>query len=129
VVALIGAGALVQWLARCRHPNPHYLRPIVQYGRGGAVVVQPASYICYECGKTWPAVSRDPAWSATPVVQKFVGYDEAKVVRAATRASIEEEQRRLLAVNRAAAPSMPKVKGPRRKRSSNVVDLHSRRPA
>ncbi|HUL74129.1 MAG TPA: hypothetical protein VLT86_13565 [Vicinamibacterales bacterium] len=137
--ALVGLGAfmLIWKQGGCRHPNPHYIRQGTQLNDvTGEVVVRPAQYCCYECGKTWPAEQRDPAWSATGLVQKFEGYDEKKARRGAKRMASEERQRRALAARRVqpvepaptpiqfAAPSAP-----RRPQPTEVVSLRSRKPA
>jgi hypothetical protein len=103
-----GSAAVAVWaaavlLTRCRHPHPHYERAVtrVEPQSGEDVVVQPARYECFECGKRWTAVPRDPAWAPSPVVQRFTGYDETQAKRAAMRAAIEEQQRRVLAAHRA----------------------------
>jgi hypothetical protein len=124
-IAAAATGVLVAvWRkARCHHPHPHYVR-------GGE---QAAQYVCYECGKRWPAAVRDPAWAPTGVVRKFTGYDEALATRAAQRAAIEDEQRRFLAAHRVhAAGAHGQTAAPRRgkhRRPSNVVPLNSRKPA
>ena len=132
---LLGVALAVSRLVRCHHPNPHYIRPVVREdATGNEAEVQPARYICYECGRTWIAVQRDAAWHPTHLRRMFSGFDEDKAVRAATRASIEEEQRRFLAVHRAfdehaSASAHPKRSHARRRQHANVVDLNSRRPA
>jgi hypothetical protein len=134
VGVLAGASAVIGWLTRCQHPNPHYLRPIVQPDDATRhlTILQPARYHCYECGKTWAAVSHDPAWTPTPLVQKFSGLDEGKALRAATRAAIGHEHPRLLAANRAGvtvAQELAVSRPRRRRRPLNLVDLNSRRRA
>ena len=135
---LVGVSVLVRWLTRCRHPNPHYVRPVMQRDEvnGQTVLIEPARYVCYECAKTWLARQRDPAWTPSHVVTKFSGHDLSKAVRAATRAEIEEEQRRFLAVKRivpdqgTATPTMFKrARRRNRLRAANVIDLNSRKPA
>jgi hypothetical protein len=136
--ALAIASAVVWRLTRCRHPNPHYVRPVSQLNEltGQSVVIEPARYVCYECGRSWPARQRDPAWTSSHLVRTFSGYDPNKAIAAATRAAIEEEQRRFLAVNRGVprqrdAANTPFRPATRRKRLSTtkVVDLKSRKPA
>ena len=83
--------SLIAWARRCRHPNPHYVR----------AAAEPAHYVCYECGRHWPAEQRDPAWKPTHLLQKFRGYDEIQAVRAAKYAALSEEHRRHLAAHRA----------------------------
>lgn len=134
--ALGGFSALI-WLFRgCRHPNPHFVKQETRRDEttGEEVVVHPAHYCCYECGKTWLAKQRDPAWAASAIVQKYHGYDERKAVRAAKRSALEERQRRFLAVRRIRIPAPPKPliqfdpAAPRR-RPTEVVDLSTRKPA
>jgi hypothetical protein len=138
IASTLAIASVVVWrLTRCRHPNPHYVRPVSQQNdlTGQPVVTEPARYVCYECGKSWPARQRDPAWTPSHLVRKFNGYDPNKAVAAATRAAIEEEQRRFLAVNRVVLRLRNTANIPftpaRRKRLSttNVVDLKSRKPA
>lgn len=136
VGALAILSVLVRWFTRCRHPNPHYVRAVTEqnHATGELTIVHPPQYHCYECGRTWAAAPHDPAWTASPVVQKFVGYDETKAVNAATRAAIEEEQRRSLAASRGTVHARPAgvTSGSARrsrKHPTNVVDLKSRRPA
>ena len=94
---LLGASYAVWRLTCCRHPNPHYVRPVVrQDANGHRIEMEPARYICYECGRSWVARQRDAAWHPTSLRHAFSGYDESKAARAATRAGIEEEQRRFL---------------------------------
>ena len=59
-IALCGVCA---WLSRCSHPNPHYRRQVLYRDpmTESDEVIEPASYVCYECGKTWSATVRDPA--------------------------------------------------------------------
>jgi hypothetical protein len=104
----VGSVAVAVWaaallLTRCRHPHPHYERAVQRRDpqTGESVVVRPARYECFECGRHWTAVQRDPAWAPSPVVQRFTGYDETQAKRAAMRAAIEEHQRRVLAAHRA----------------------------
>ncbi len=133
--ALAAAVALTSWLTRCRHPNPHYVRAVTRpdAATGREVVIQPARYECYECGRSWNATQRDPAWMPTRLTQKFSGYDQSKAVRAATRAAIEQEQRRFLAAHRielpAAAAPEPATPHSRPRRPGHVVDINSRKPA
>lgn len=136
--ALAAFGALIWLFGGCRHPNPHYIRPEVRRDdvTGEEVVVQPAQYCCYECGKTWLATQRDPAWTATATVQKFSGYDEKKAVRGVARMAREERQRRFLASRR--TPVSEPVRSPiafkpeaqqKRQRPTEVVNLSTRKPA
>jgi len=138
-VAGVVAGVSV-WIWRrggCRHPNPHYIRQETRRNEQGEdIVVQPAQYCCYECGKTWPATQRDPAWSPTAIVQKFRGYDERKALKGAKRMVVEERRRRVLAARRVqpaepiAAPIQFKTgQTLRRAQPSEVVSLSSRKPA
>ena len=143
-VIAIGAGVIavclvIVWLARCRHPNPHFQRPVLLRDpvTGSDEVVEPASYTCYECGKSWPAVMRDAAWAPTGIRQSYRGYDAALAERASTRAAIVSEQRQLLAANRTgptrapAAVAAPKRRGRRKAwaAAANVTDINTRRPA
>ena len=75
-IALIG---MLAWLCRCGHPNPHYRREVLCRDpmTGSDEVVEPAVYMCYDCGKTWRATVRDPAWAPTGIKQRFSGYDPA----------------------------------------------------
>ena len=82
-IAVVAAGVVVVnglawWLGRCRHPNPHYVQAVSARDplTGMQVTRQPARYTCYECGRSWVATQRDPAWTPTHVIQKFSGYDE-----------------------------------------------------
>jgi hypothetical protein len=129
---LIVAASMIRWLTRCKHPNPHYIRPATTPPSGAPTVVGAGRYECYECGRTWTAKT-DPAWAPTRLMQKFVGYDEQKIHQAATRAAIEAEQRRILAAHRVARSTPPATAKPasprRRNRPSNIIDLNSRRPA
>ncbi len=135
--ALAGVGILMWLTSGCRHSNPHYVRPETRRDETGKeVVVHPAQYCCYECGKTWIAEQRDPAWSASAVSQRFEGYDERKAVRAAKRIAVEERQRRMLADRRvrsaeAAASPIQFRSGmtARRRRPTEVVEITSRKPA
>ncbi len=135
--ALVGTGALIWLFSGCKHPNPHYVRQETAQddATGDEIVVHPAHYCCYECGKTWLAEQRDPAWTASAVVQKFDGYDERKAVRAAKRIAVEERQRRVLADRRVrpievAAPIQFKTGATsRRRRATDVVAIGSRKPA
>jgi hypothetical protein len=128
-IGLAGMTALIWWRTRCRHPNPHYIRAgTCQDDARAEPGGQPAMYECYDCGKRWVVRQRDPAWRPTRLVQKFQGYDESKAKRAATRAAIEQEQRRFLAANRVGPSSAPAVIAPQRRRK-NVVDIDSRKPA
>ncbi len=128
---LAGAVAAAWWVGRCHHPNPHYVRADATSG----TVAEPAHYLCYECGRSWPVVQRDPGWTPTGIVQKFSGHDPLKASQALMRATIEAEQRRFLAVNRARVSTTAPVASPRpavtrrRRVPSNVVDINSRRPA
>ena len=105
-----------------QHPNPHFQRPVLLRDpvTGSDEVVEPASYTCYECGKSWPAVMRDAAWAPTGIRQSYRGYDAALAERASTRAAIVSEQRQLLAANRTgptrapAAVAAPKRRGRRK---------------
>ena len=131
---LLASGVLAWRFSRCKHPSPHYVHAVTRYDEAtGADVLQPATYLCYECGKSWPATQRDPAWAPTSTIQKFSGYDEKKAARAFTRAAVEDEQRRFLAAHRGAGdpPALSAVPAPRRRRvhGSNVVDMNSRKPA
>ena len=129
---LAAAAALALWLARCRHPNPHYLRAVTQpdAATGRKIVIQPARYICYECGRSWEARQRDPAWAPTHLVHKFSGYDEDRARRAVTRAAIEQEQRRFLAANRIERPeAASKAARSHGQRNRPVIDINSRKPA
>ena len=121
LLVLIGAGTLSAafwWWTRCRHPNPHYVR----------ADREPAHYVCYECGRSWVARQRDPAWRPSRVAQKFIGHDERKAAQAARRAAMEEARRRQLAVSRGGAAAAPA--GRRRTGGQvDVVDITSRRPA
>lgn len=135
-IVLFGASVAAWRLTRCRHPNPHYVRRVVcEDATGHTVEAEPARYICYECGQTWLMRQRDAAWHPTSLRHTFTGYDEGKAVRAATRARIEEEQRRFLAVHRAldehaTAETHPQQTRPASPRShAKVIDLNSRRPA
>jgi len=137
LAGLIGFGVAVWRLRRCRHPNPHYVKPILRDDpvAGSVDVVQPASYICYECGRTWIAAQRDPAWRPTALLRKFTGYDANKAGRAATRASIEAEQRRFLADRRATSASTTVTSGnpaptrpAKRRRAAKIVELGSHKP-
>jgi len=133
IACVIAAASLIRWLTRCKHPNPHYIRPATAVPSSGAIKVPWASrYECYECGRTWTAKS-DPAWAPTPLVQKFVGFDEQKIHQAVIRAAVEEEQRRLRAVRRVVGPTQPATAKPashrRQNQPSNIIDLYSRRPA
>ena len=131
--ACIVAAGLFRRAIRCRHENPHYVRPVYQHDRmtGSDVLIEPARYTCYDCGRTWPATIRDPAWAPVHVRQRFSGHDEQAAARAATRTAIVDEQRKMLAANRSiptrglGAPPRPR----RGRRASNVTDIHSRRPA
>ena len=135
VVAFLVVASLLRWWTRCRHPSPHYERAVRQRDpvTGVEVEVHPARYTCYDCGKSWRAVLRDPAWAPSGVKQAFRGHDETIASRAAMRAAIVDEQRRFLAANRttpartaAAAPRQARVKV---RRPSNITDINSRRPA
>lgn len=133
VAAFIVVTELFQWALRCRHQNPHYLRPVYQHdpATGNDVLVEPARYTCYDCGRTWRADLRDPAWAPVHVRQVFSGHDEQAAVRAATRTAIVDEQRKILAATRSiptrrlSAPYRPR----RSRRAANVTDINSRRPA
>jgi hypothetical protein len=125
---------LIAWLRRCRHPNPHYIRPSLAEdpATGHQTVVEPARYECYECGKTWRATVRDAAWAPTRLVQKFSGFDQSRMTRAATRAAIEQEQRTFLAAKRA-EPLKAETPAPATRRNApratSVVRFNTRRPA
>jgi hypothetical protein len=129
---LLGASYAIWRLTRCRHPNPHYVRAVVrQNANGQTIEMEPARYICYECGRTWLMRQRDAAWHATSLRHAFSGYDESKAARAATRARIEEEQRRFLAAHRAldertAVKTHPPRARTMRRPHANVIDLNSR---
>jgi hypothetical protein len=132
--ALAGVSALIWLFKGCRHPNPHFVKQETRRDEAtGEEVVHPAHYCCYECGKTWLARQRDPAWTASPLVQKYHGYDERKAVRAAKRSVLEERQRRFLAVRRIGGPApKPPIQfdpTPARRRPTEVVDLSTRKPA
>jgi transposase-like protein len=134
IVVFVVAYRVSQWITRCRHTNPHYVRPIHRRDPSGMLVeIEPARYTCFDCGKTWRAELRDPAWAATGVKQIFEGHDEGAAARAATRAVIVEAQRTFLAANRAAPTRSTAAPGrharARRRRPANVTDIHSRRPA
>lgn len=136
VVAVIAVLGALFGLGRCRHPQPHLKRAVTHRDplTGSDEIVEPASYICYECGKTWLAETRDPAWAPSGVRQSFRGYDPALAQRAATRAAIVNEQRKLLAANRARPTRTAPVAAKRRSRgkawpAANVTDINSKRPA
>lgn len=130
---IVGTELFLRWALRCRHQNPHYLRPVYQHDptTGHDVLVEPARYTCYDCGRTWRIAQRDPAWAPVHVRQVFSGHDERAAARAATRTAIVDEQRKILAANRSiptrglGAPYRPR----RRRHASNVTDINSRRPA
>jgi len=137
VVAMIAVFGTLSWLCRCRHPHPHYKRASTLRDSltGSDEIVEPASYICYECGKTWLAEVRDPAWAPSGVRQSFHGYDASLAERATTRAAIVSEQRKLLAANRTGptrtTPAAAARRRARRKAwpAASVTDINSRRPA
>jgi hypothetical protein len=123
VVILSGAAAvaLVWWLGRCRHPNPHYVRP----QRSD----EPGRYCCYECGRSWQVETRDPAWHPTRLVQKFSGFDQTKAAAARSRAAAEASRHQRIALQRG-DPARPASQLRRRpSRHAEVVDLNSRKPA
>jgi len=134
---LAAFGALIWLYSGCRHPSPHYVRAETRKDNvtGQDVIVRPAQYVCYECGKTWLAQQRDPAWTPTVTVRKFSGYDERKAVRGAKRMAQEERQRRSLAVRRVrpveptAAPIQFKPDVAPVRRPTEVVNLSTRKPA
>jgi hypothetical protein len=137
--AFLGVGALrLIWKqGGCHHPNPHYIRQETRRDEAtGEVVVRPAQYCCYECGRTWAAEQRDPAWNPSGLVQKFRGYDERKARRGAKRMAAEERQRRVLAAKRRqpAEPTPAPIQfgSPtvaRRPQPTEVVNLRARKPA
>lgn len=135
VGALLLLVGLLRWWTRCRHSSPHYERPVRQRDSvtGCDVEVQPARYTCYDCGRSWRATLRDPAWAPTGVRQAFSGHDETLAWRSAMRAAIVDEQRRFLAANRT-TPARSSAPSPRQvrvkvRRTPNVTDINSRRPA
>ena len=106
---LLGASYALWRLTRCRHPNPHYVRPVVrQNANGHTIEVEAARYICYECGRSWVARQRDAAWHPTSLRHTFSGYDESKAARAAVEIH------------------PPRTGTTRRRRHANVIDLNSR---
>ena len=127
ITGAIGLFGIYFWLSRCRHPNPHFHRAVTPDG--------PATYTCYECGKTWRATQRDAAWAPTGIRQRFTGSDPALAERASTRAAIVSQQQRLLAATRTGpsrtAPVAISKKRARRKAwlAPNVTDINTRRPA
>jgi hypothetical protein len=137
VLAFLVVAGLLRWWTRCRHPSPHYERPLRQRDPVTGVdgEIRPARYTCFDCGKSWRAEQRDPAWAPSRVKQAFRGHDETLASRAAMRAAIVDEQRRFLAANRTAPPARAADgASPRRgrvkpRRPSNVTDINSRRPA
>jgi hypothetical protein len=119
-------------LSRCEHPSPHFVRAgnRIDAATGANEPASSAHYICYECGRSWPAETHDPAWHPSGVIQKFSGYDQRMAARAATRAAIEADQRRALAGKRSDRLDLPGPKVRRaRRRVSNVVNIGSRKPA
>jgi hypothetical protein len=134
---LAAFGALIWLYSGCRHPSPHYVRAETRKddATGDEMIVRPAQYVCYECGKTWLAQQRDPAWTPSVTVRKFSGYDERKAVRGAKRMAQEERQRRSLAGRRirpvvpAAAPIQFKPEATPARRPTEVVNLSTRKPA
>ena len=68
-IALCG---VVAWLSRCGHPNPHYRREVVYRDpmTESDEVIEPASYICYECGRTWRATVGAPPPARLPSVRE-----------------------------------------------------------
>ena len=133
VAAFIALTGLFRWAIRCRHQSPHYLRPVYQHDprTGTDVLIEPARYTCYDCGRTWRMTLRDPAWAPVHVKQVFSGHDEHAAARAATRTAIVNEQRKILAATR----SIPTrgldapYRSRRSRRAANVMDINSRRPA
>jgi hypothetical protein len=132
IAAILGAFSMVLWRrARCGHPNPHYVRPTTAHdATGRTVTVEPARYICYECGQSWVARQRDPAWHPTAIIQRFSGYDPRKAAQAAVRAEAEHAQRRQIAGNRA-RPAAPAAGADQRRQKEpvSVVNIKSRKPA
>ena len=94
VPAVAGVVTVMVLLKACRHSGPLALLPPTTDFTGAR---QPARWYCDRCGKTWEAVFER---SQTPI-QRFTGYDEAKAVGAAKRASELADRRRALAVDRA----------------------------
>lgn len=112
VFGLIAFCGVVAWLTRCGHPNPHYRRPVLYRDpmTESDEVIEPASYVCYECGKTWLATVRDPAWAPTGIRSRFRGYDPAAAARTAKRLEIERLVNELLV--EAAPRATPKRRRP-----------------
>ena len=78
--AVASFGALIWLFKGCRHPNPHFVKQETRRDEttGDEVVVHAAHYCCYECGKSWLAKQRDPAWTPSAIVQKFHGTMSAR---------------------------------------------------
>jgi hypothetical protein len=111
--AAIGLGT---WVARCRHASPLALLPATTDHLGAH---QPSRWFCDACGATWPAVFDRPA----APIQKFVGYDETKLVEARRRQKAHEDQARTLAIHRAGLTPRA-VPAPRA--AANVVPMRER---
>jgi hypothetical protein len=127
-IALFGVFA---WLARCRHPNPHYQREVVCRDpmTESDEVIEPATYICYECGKTWRVTVRDPAWAPTGIRQRFSGYDPALAARAAKRVEVQRLVDELLVKAPPAAGTAKRRRPLKASAEPNVTDINTRRPA
>jgi hypothetical protein len=132
VAAVVVVSAVLRWAMRCRHVNPHYVKPVCRRDpvTGADVVAEQARYACYDCGASWPATVRDPAWAPVPVKQVFSGRDEEAAARAAVRSAIVDEQRKILAGTRtipSRAPAPARRRGNRHR--TNVTEIHKWRPA
>ena len=99
VAAVVAVG-----LNRCRHPYPA-LQPAMRDDGGD---LQPARWLCHDCGRSWPAVFE----RETRPVLRYGGFEQHKAIEAARRADELDARRRALAVDRAGLPSLRSVPGP-----------------
>jgi len=105
-VGIVVAAAVViagGWQAlRCHHPGPLGLLPSVIDQKGERL---PTRWYCDACGQSWTAsIER-----GRPPVQRFVGHDESKAMRAAERARDLDTGQRKLAVQRSGVSATPRL--------------------
>jgi hypothetical protein len=131
VFGFIAFCGVAVWLNRCGHPNPHYRREVLYRDpmTESDEVIEPACYVCYECGKTWRATVRDPAWAATGIRLKFRGYDAELAARAAKRLELDRLVNGLL-VEATSPATASKRRRPRKAwGDAHEADVNTRRPA
>jgi hypothetical protein len=105
---LVAVGGAVWIAGRCPHSGPLGLLPPTFDDEGRRL---PPRWFCPDCGAKWAANFEHDRRPVT----RYSGYDEAKAVASARRASNLESQQRKLALVRAGldAPELPVFSAPR----------------